>query len=69
MANETKKKALEKELARLEKKSADLSEARSRLPPGTSRARITSANAKWARAAEARNHVAAALAAFAEASR
>lgn len=31
------------------------SESRSRLPPGSSRARVTTANSRWARAAEARD--------------
>lgn len=39
-------------------KSAKLAEARSNLPPGSSRARVTTANAKWTRAAEAREGLA-----------
>lgn len=39
----------------LVKKSLKLSEARAKLEPGTSRARVTTANARWARAAEARD--------------
>lgn len=42
-------------------KSEKLSEARRALPPGSPRARVTSANARWARAAEARDVRAAAL--------
>jgi len=49
---------LERELARLEKKSARLAAARAALPPGSTRARVTSANARWARVAEARDGVA-----------
>ena len=45
--------ALERELARLKKAVERTSEARRKLPPGSSRARVTSANAKWARACEA----------------
>lgn len=57
---------LERELARLTKKSAHLSETRLRLPAGAPRARVTSANAKWSRAAEARDRVAAELKAVRE---
>lgn len=46
---------LERMLKDAEAKSARLAEARSKLPPGSSRARVTSANARWARAAEARD--------------
>lgn len=46
---------LEKMLRDAEKKSAAAVEARAKLPPGSSRARVTSANARWARAAEARD--------------
>jgi len=49
--------ALRRELARAEAKSQRLSDARSRLPAGSSRARVTTANARWARAAEAREEV------------
>lgn len=37
------------------KSAAKAAEARSKLPAGSSRARVTSANARWARAAEARD--------------
>ena len=47
-------KHLRKLLARAEKDSARCAAARAALPPGSSRARVTSANAKWMRAAEAR---------------
>lgn len=53
---------LRRELERLEKKSKAAAEARSALPPGSSRARVTSANARWARAAAARDRVAGELA-------
>jgi hypothetical protein len=46
---------LRRELAAAERKSAKAAEARSSLPPGSSRARVTTANARWARAAEARD--------------
>lgn len=42
-------------LARAEQKSQQLAERRAALPPGSSRARVTSANARWARAAEHRD--------------
>lgn len=47
--------ALRRELAKAIKHSQRLSAARANLGPGTSRARVTSANAKWARAAEYRD--------------
>ena len=50
--------SLARELARAEAASAKAAEARSRLPPGSSRARVTTANARWARAAEHRDDVA-----------
>lgn len=43
------------EWRRLAKKAAAAAEARSRLPAGASRARVTTANARWATAAEARD--------------
>lgn len=52
---------LRRELERLEKKVQAASEARRRLPAGSSRARVTTANARWARACEARDRVMAAL--------
>jgi hypothetical protein len=45
----------DKEYRRLAKQSAKASEARSALPAGSSRARVTTANARWMRAAEARD--------------
>ena len=39
------------------KKSLKAAEARARLEPGTSRARVTTANARWASAAEARDRI------------
>lgn len=50
-----------KPLARAAAKSAKASEARAALPPGSTRARVTTANARWARAAEERDRVAAQL--------
>lgn len=52
---------LERELARAEAASARACNARASLPAGSSRARVTSANARWARAAEHRDRIAAAL--------
>lgn len=49
---------LRRELDRLEKASARAAERRSALPAGSSRARVTTANAFWARVAEARDRVA-----------
>lgn len=43
------------------KSSAKWAERRAALPPGSSRARVTTANAGWARAAEERDRVAAEL--------
>jgi hypothetical protein len=45
----------------LQAKSEKLSQARAALPAGTSRAKVTTANARWARAAEAREQLRAAL--------
>lgn len=53
----TQIQTLRAELARVEAKSAKLATARSALPPGTSRARVTRANARWARAAEHRDRL------------
>jgi len=46
-----------KAYVRLAKQSAKLAAARSALPAGSSRARVTSANARWARVAEERERV------------
>ncbi len=48
---------LRAELKRVEAKSSKLSAARAGLPAGSSRARVTTANAKWARAAEQRDRL------------
>lgn len=48
---------LRKALAAAEAKSARLCEARASLPAGASRARVTSANARWASAAEERDRI------------
>lgn len=50
--------SLRRQLAAAERKSARLAEARSALPAGSSRARVTTANARWARAAEERDRLA-----------
>lgn len=47
--------AADKYFREYSKAAAKAAEARSRLPAGSSRARVTSANARWARAAEARD--------------
>ena len=44
-----------REYQRLEKQSLKMAEARAALPPGSTRARVTTANARWARVAEARD--------------
>lgn len=49
---------LEKKLAAAQKRSLEWAERRYRLPPGSSRARVTTANAEWARAAEHRDRLA-----------
>lgn len=53
MTNEIKQ--LEKALADAQRKSIKCAERRHALPPGSSRARVTTANANWARAAEHRD--------------
>lgn len=45
---------LRRELARAEKASARAAKRRAALPPGSSRTRVTTANANWMRAAEYR---------------
>ena len=52
---------LERELKKAQSASTRAMEARRRLPGGSSRARVTSANARWARAAEHRDRIAADL--------
>lgn len=47
--------AADKLLRQLTQKSEKLAEKRFSFPIGTSRARVTTANAKWARVAEARD--------------
>ena len=53
---------LERELAKAQRASTRASERRAALPAGTSRARVTSANARWMRAAEYRDLIAKQLA-------
>lgn len=48
---------LTRELARAEKASEKATAARAALPPGSSRARVTTTNARWSRAAEYREVV------------
>lgn len=50
-------KQLEKKLVAAQRKSMAASERRRALPPGTSRARVTTANARWGIAAEERDRV------------
>ena len=45
-----------KALEAAERKSLEATAKRSSMPPGSSRARVTSANADWSRKAEARDH-------------
>jgi hypothetical protein len=47
--------ALRRDLLRLTRSSERACRARAALPPGSSRARVTTANARWACAAEARD--------------
>ena len=55
--SDEKTKWLQKELARLTAASEKAAGRRFSLPPGSTRARVTSANAKWHRLAEARARV------------
>lgn len=48
---------LRRELARLEWDSERAMIARAKLPSGSSRARVTTANARWSQCAEARERV------------
>lgn len=50
-------KVLEKMLRDAQKKSEAAAQARAKLPPGSSRARVTTANARWMRAAEHRDRI------------
>lgn len=54
-------KRLERELAKAQAKSTAAMDARRRQPPGSSRARVTTANANWMRAAEHRDRISDAL--------
>lgn len=60
-------KLLRRELSSAERSSSRAAEARSKLPPGSSRARVTTANARWARAAEHRDRLLRELAALEQA--
>ena len=57
---------LRRELARAERDSQRAAERRAALPAGSSRAKVTSANAHWARLAEHRDRLAAQLRALEE---
>lgn len=48
---------LAQQLVRAEAASVAACDARAALPPGSSRARVTTANARWVRAAEHRDRV------------
>ncbi len=54
-------KRYERLLAQTEKASKKAAEARAALGPGATRARITTANARWGRAAEERDRIASKL--------
>lgn len=56
-------KTLRAMLVAAERKVTRTSEARRVLAPGSSRARVTSANARWARACDARDRILADIAA------
>ena len=49
-------RTLARDLEAAEKRSIATTAARAALPGGSSRARVTTANARWARAAEDRDH-------------
>jgi len=55
-------KRARRELEAAQRKSTKASEARAALPAGSSRARVTTANARWGVAAEARDRAAAEVA-------
>jgi hypothetical protein len=62
MAKDRETARLRRTLAAAEKKVARASERRRAMPPSSSRARVTTANAKWATACEDRDRVLATLA-------
>lgn len=53
----TELERLRKELKKAQAKSLKCAAARHALPPGSSRARVTTANARWASAAEERDRL------------
>jgi len=59
---------IERELRAAEQKSLAASDRRRALPPGTSRSRVTTANARWISAAEERDRLRRELAAALEVS-
>lgn len=61
MADDKRIADLRKQLAQAQAKSLQWAERRRLLLPGASRARVTTANANWARAAEHRDRIAALL--------
>lgn len=50
-------KRFEKELAKAERALEKASKARAGMPPGSTRARITTANARWSSAAEHKKRI------------
>lgn len=52
-----RQRQLEKLLRIATERAAEAAESRQRLPAGSSRARVTSANARWASAAEERDRI------------
>ena len=62
MSDEKRLKWLRAELKRAQKASEKVAAARGALPPGSTRARVTTANARWMRKAEYRDRIAKELA-------
>jgi hypothetical protein len=61
IAEPTRVRELRKALAKAQAASTKASEARAALPAGSTRARVTSANARWMRCAEERDRIQAEL--------
>jgi len=57
MRDDKKIAQLRKALTKAEARSQRLADARFGMPPGTSRARVTTANARWHAAAEERERI------------
>ena len=56
-AEESEVQRLERAMEKAQKASTRAMDSRGRLPAGSSRARVTTANANWARAAEHRDRI------------